>query len=89
MVERVVNVLQVHPDLQLSGEATQFVCDLVSDVQQRLCRETEMLLRSSRRKTLTARTLQSAVQLLFPGELSRHAREEANRHVRQFIDSKK
>ncbi len=84
-----MNVLQAHPDKRLSRAATQIMCDLVSDVQQRLCREAKMLLRSSRGKTLTSLTIETAVRLLFPGELSRHAVVEGKKCIEKYLDSKK
>ena len=89
MVASVVNVLQVHRDKQLSRAAMQIMCDLVTDVQQRLCNEAKMTLRCCRETTLSSRSLQTAVRLLFTEELRRHAVGEGMKAIRKYTASKK
>ena len=46
---------------------------LVADSFERIAKEAGRLCAINRRKTLTSREIQTAVRLLLPGELARHA----------------
>merc|ERR1711981_355081 len=45
----------------------------ISDVFERIAAESSRLVRYNRRHTLSSREVQTAVRLLLPGELARHA----------------
>jgi histone H2B len=58
--------------------------DINRDVFERLAREAGRLARYNKKSTITAREIQSAVRLVFPGELAKHAVFEANRAVAKY-----
>jgi histone H2B len=75
---------QVHPDLSISSRGMQVMNSLVMDIFQRLAAEAARLARYNRRATLTSREVQTAVRLLFPGELAKHAVSEGVKAVSKF-----
>jgi histone H2B len=75
---------QVHPDVGISRRAMSVMNSLMNDTFDRLCSEAANLVRVSKRKTMSARSVQSAVQLLLPGELAKHAVSEGTKAVTKF-----
>lgn len=64
---------QIHSDTGISRRSMNIMNSFVSDVFDRLALEASKLVRVNRRHTLSAREVQSAVKLLLPGELAKHA----------------
>ena len=56
----------------------------VNDTFERIAQEANRLMSMSKRDTMTTREIQSAVRLVFPGELSKHAVSEGCKAVMQF-----
>lgn len=75
---------QVHPQLGVSRNGMGVLTSLVNDVVERLSVEAGRLSQMNSRKTLGAREVQSAVRLVFPGELSKHAVSEGIKAVTKF-----
>jgi len=75
---------QVHPAMTISSRAMQVMNSLVTDIFTRLAAEAARLARYNRRATLTSREIQTAVRLLFPGELAKHAVSEGVKAVSKF-----
>merc|ERR1712157_571811 len=75
---------QVHPDVGISRRAMNVMNSLMNDTFDKLCNEAAGLVRVSGRRTMSARSVQSAVQLLLPGELARHAVSEGTKAVTKF-----
>merc|ERR1712110_91238 len=75
---------QVHPDVGISRRAMNVMNSLMNDTFDRLCTEASGLVRVSGRRTMSARSVQSAVQLLLPGELAKHAVSEGTKAVTKF-----
>jgi histone H2B len=75
---------QVHPDATISSRAMKVMNSLVMDIFTRLAAEASRLARYNRRSTLTSREIQTAVRLLFPGELAKHAVSEGVKAVSKF-----
>ena len=75
---------QVHPEVGISRRAMSVMNSLMNDTFDRLCSEAANLVRVSRRRTMSARSVQSAVQLLLPGELAKHAVSEGTKAVTKF-----
>ena len=78
---------QVHPDVGISRRAMSVMNSLMNDTFDRLCSEAANLVRVSHRKTMSARSVQSAVQLLLPGELAKHAVSEGTKAVTKYSSS--
>ncbi|KAM9185756.1 histone H2B type 2-K1 [Trichechus inunguis] len=79
---------QVHPDISISSKAMSIMNSFVNDVFERLAREATQLAQYSSRTTLTSREVQTAVRLLLPGELAKHAVSEGTKAVTKYISSK-
>mmetsp|Transcript_3424 Transcript_3424/g.10473 ORF Transcript_3424/g.10473 Transcript_3424/m.10473 type:complete len:120 (+) Transcript_3424:121-480(+) len=75
---------QVHPKLRISKQAMSVMESCVTDTFERLATEANRLGRLSKKETLTSREVQSAVRLVFPGELSKHAVSEGCKAVMKY-----
>lgn len=62
---------------------------LVNDLFERIAIEAGRLARSNRRQTITSREIQTAVQLIFPGELAKHAVAEGTKAVAKYLTTAK
>ena len=78
---------QVHPDLGVSSKAMTVLNSFMFDIFERIASEASRLARYVKRATLSGRDIQSAVQLLMPGELSKHAVSEGTKAVAMFQKS--
>lgn len=67
---------QVHNDTGISKKSMDIMNSFINDVFDRIALEASKLVRTSKKHTLSAREVQSAVKLLLPGELSKHAVNE-------------
>ena len=56
----------------------------INDTFDRIALESSKLVRYNRRKTLSSREVQTAVKLLLPGELAKHAISEGTKAVTKF-----
>ena len=64
---------QVHNDTGISKRSMSIMNSFIYDLFDRIAIEASKLVRYNKKHTLTAREIQSAVKLLLPGELARHA----------------
>ena len=60
----------------------------VNDVFERIAAEASRLARYSRQSTILPRDIQSAVRLLLPGELSKHAVSEGTKALTKYNASR-
>ena len=81
-------LFQVHPDIGISSKAMSIMNSFVNDVFERLASEAARLAQYSGRTTLTSREVQTAVRLLLPGELAKHAVSEGTKAVTKYTSSK-
>uniref|UniRef100_A0AC11EKL4 Uncharacterized protein n=1 Tax=Ovis aries TaxID=9940 RepID=A0AC11EKL4_SHEEP len=65
---------QVHPDTGISSKAMGIMNSFVNDIFERIAGEASRLAHYNKRSTITSREIQTAVRLLLPGELAKHAR---------------
>ena len=72
---------QVHPDTGISRRAMSIMNSFVNDTFDRLSIEAIRLSRYNKKATLTSREIQTAVRLLLPGELAKHAVSEGTKAV--------
>ncbi|KRY77931.1 histone H3 [Trichinella pseudospiralis] len=70
---------QVHPDTGISSRAMSIMNSFANDIFDRLAAESSRLAHYSQHNTITSREIQTAVRLLLPGELSKHAVSEGHR----------
>ncbi len=59
----------------------------VNDTFDRLATEAVRLARYNKKATLTSREIQTAVRLLLPGELAKHAVSEGTKAVTKYTSS--
>merc|ERR1719160_2419446 len=79
---------QVHPKMRISKQAMSIMENCVQDTFERIAGEASRLSRMAKRNTMTSREIQSAVRLVFPGELSKHAVSEGCKAVMKFNEAK-
>ena len=79
---------QVHPDTGISSKAMSIMNSFVSDIFERIAAEASRLAHYNRRSTITSREIQTAVRLLLPGELAKHAVSEGTKAVTKYTSSK-
>ncbi|EUD68911.1 histone H2B [Plasmodium inui San Antonio 1] len=59
----------------------------INDIFDRLVTEATRLIRYNKKRTLSSREIQTAVRLLLPGELSKHAVSEGTKAVTKYTTS--
>ncbi|KAL0036278.1 hypothetical protein WJX77_000094 [Trebouxia sp. C0004] len=72
---------EVHPDVGISKQGMQVMQTFAVDMFDRIMVEASRLCRISNKATLSSREIQTAVRLLMPGELSKHAVTEGTKAV--------
>jgi len=79
---------QVHPDTGVSSKAMSIMNSFVNDIFERIAGESSKLAHYNKRSTITSREIQTAVRLLLPGELAKHAVSEGTKAVTKYTSSK-
>ncbi|XP_034943554.1 histone H2B-like [Chelonus insularis] len=79
---------QVHPDTGISSKAMSIMNSFVNDIFERIATELFRLAHYNKRSTITSREIQTAVRLLLPGELAKHAVSEGTKVVTKYTSSK-
>ncbi|EPY83126.1 Histone H2B type 1-A [Camelus dromedarius] len=79
---------QVHPDTGISSKAMSIMNSFVTDIFERIAGEASRLTHYSKHSTITSREIQTAVRLLLPGELAKHAVSEGTKAVTKYTSSK-
>ena len=80
---------QVHPDTGISSKAMVVMDSLVNDIFERIAREASRLACIIKKPTLSSREIQTAVRLILPGELGKHAVAEGTKAVTKYTMSTK
>ncbi|XP_032105816.1 histone H2B type 1-like [Sapajus apella] len=80
---------QVHPDTGISSKAMGIMNSFVNDILERIAGEASRLAHYNKRSTITSREIQTAVRLLLPGELAKHAVSEGTKAVTKYTSSKR
>ncbi|XP_029800822.1 LOW QUALITY PROTEIN: histone H2B-like, partial [Suricata suricatta] len=75
---------QVHPDTGISSKAMGIMNSFVNDIFERIAGEASRLAHYNKRSTITSREIQTAVRLLLPGELAKHAVSEGTKAVTKY-----
>ena len=79
---------QVHPDTGVSSKAMGIMNSFVNDLFERIAAEASRLAHYNKRSTLSSREIQTAVRLLLPGELAKHAVSEGTKAVTKYTSAK-
>jgi histone H3/H4 len=79
---------QVHPDVGVSKKSMSIMNSFVNDLFERIAGEASRLAAINKKKTISSREIQTAVRLLLPGELAKHAVSEGTKAVTKYTSSK-
>ena len=75
---------QVHPKIGLSKKSMSIMNSFVNDTFEKVATEAGKLCKSNKKKTLSSREVQTALRLVLPGELAKHAVSEGTKAVTKF-----
>eukprot|EP00898_Chlorokybus_atmophyticus_P005367 jgi/Chlat1/5831/Chrsp4S06354 len=78
---------QVHPDTGISSKAMSIMNSFINDIFEKIATEASRLARYNKKPTITSREVQTAVRLILPGELAKHAVSEGTKAVTKFTSS--
>ncbi|BFZ56730.1 histone H2B [Savitreella phatthalungensis] len=78
---------QVHPDTGISGKAMSILNSFVNDIFERVATEASKLAAYNKKSTISSREIQTAVRLILPGELAKHAVSEGTKAVSKYSSS--
>ncbi|KAG8449921.1 hypothetical protein GDO86_016555 [Hymenochirus boettgeri] len=79
---------QVHPDTGISSKAMGIMNSFVNDIFECIAGEASCLAHYNKRSTITSREIQTAVRLLLPGELAKHAVSEGTKAMTKYTSAK-
>ena len=75
---------QVHPETGISKKGISILNSFINDIFDRVTTEAGKLIRYNKKATLSSREVQTAVRLVLPGELAKHAVSEGTKAVTKF-----
>ena len=78
---------QVHPEQGISKKSISILNSFITDIFDRTLVEAGKLARYSSRQTVSSREIQSAIRLVLPGELAKHAVSEGTKAVTKFTSA--
>lgn len=78
----------MHPDTGISSKAMAIMNSFVNDIFERIAAEASRLAHYTKKNTISSREVQTAVRLLLPGELAKHAVSEGTKAVTKYTGSK-
>ena len=78
---------QVHPDTGISSKAMSIMNSFINDIFEKIALEASRLARYNKKPTITSREVQTAVRLILPGELAKHAVSEGTKAVTKFTST--
>ncbi|KAI6200327.1 Histone H2B type 1-A [Aphelenchoides besseyi] len=75
---------QVHTDTGITTKAMAIMNSFVTDIFERLATESAMLNKHTKGSTISSRHIQSAIRLILPGELAKHAVSEGSKALAKY-----
>ena len=75
---------QVHPEVGVSKRSMHIMNSFINDIFEKIALESSKLVRYNKKHTLSSREVQTAVRLLLPGELAKHAVSEGTKAVTKY-----
>lgn len=75
---------QVHPDTGISKKSMSIMNSFINDIFDKIAVEASKLGKYNSKQTLSSREIQTAVRLVLPGELAKHAVSEGTKAVTKF-----
>ena len=84
----IVRILkQVHPSIGISKRSVSIMNSLVNDTFEKVASEAGRLVRYNNKGVLGSREVQTAIRLVLPGELAKHAVSEGTKAVTKFTSA--
>ncbi|XP_041038494.1 late histone H2B.L4-like [Carcharodon carcharias] len=77
---------QAHPSTRILSKAMSVMNSFVVDVFKRIASEASHLIHYNKRRTISAGEIQSAIRLMLPGELAKHAISEGTKAVTKYTN---
>jgi histone H2B len=84
-IYRVLKVL--HPDVGISKQAMSILNSMIAEQFHALASEAGRLAEHNASKSIGCRELQTAVRLVFPGEMAKHAVSEGTSALTRFVNN--
>ena len=78
---------QVHPDTGISKRGMSIMNSFINDIFEKMALEAGKLARYNKKSTLSSREVQTAVRLILPGELAKHAVSEGTKAVTKYTSN--
>ena len=78
---------QVHPETRISKKGITIINNFVEDTFEKIASEASKLCRIHKRMTMGSRDVQSAIRLVLPGELAKHAVSEGTKAMTKFTQA--
>eukprot|EP01066_Platyproteum_vivax_P010803 Platyproteum_vivax@DN4871_c0_g1_i1.p1 len=75
---------QVHPETGISKKSMSIMNSFVNDLFEKIASEAGKLCKYAKKDTLSSREIQTAIRLVLPGELAKHAVSEGTKAVTKF-----
>lgn len=75
---------QTHPDTGISTRAMSIMNSFVNDLFERIATEASKLASYNKKSTIASREIQTAVRLVLPGELAKHAILDGTRAITKY-----
>ncbi|CEM20937.1 unnamed protein product [Vitrella brassicaformis CCMP3155] len=75
---------QVHPNTGISKKGMSIMCSFIGDTFEKIAMEAGRLCKYNKKDTLSSREIQTAIRLVLPGELAKHAVSEGTKAVTKF-----
>ena len=75
---------QCHPEINISKKAMSIMNSFVNDIFERTASESSKIAAYNKKSTITSKEVQTAVRLILPGELAKHAVSEATKAIAKY-----
>ncbi|CUV06388.1 histone H2B [Cryptosporidium parvum] len=80
---------QVHPETGISKKSMMIMNSYISDTFEKIAQQAAQLCQTTKKDTIASREIQTAVRLVLPGELAKHAVSEGTKAVTKFTGGQK
>ena len=78
---------QVHPKITISKKSMSIMNSFVQDTFDKVAAEGGRLCKLNKKQTLSSREIQTAIRLVLPGELAKHAVSEGTKAVTKYSNA--
>lgn len=79
---------EIHPDIRIAREAINIMNSLVVDMLDKILTEASTLMKKREKTLMDYNDTQSAVRLVLPGELAKHAMSEGLKALNKYKSSR-